>query len=288
MNKRIFKPTLSALCALLLFTSNSYAIKYFTVLVKISPKIAKTSYSQLMNKKTSIYDKNKKKTYKVKLNPLVKGTYKSFFSNIWKKSPVNIFEVQTPHFTLALGGEVITKNGKQYVRSNDGKTTVSLSKATTTVKNAINKHIKYYKNKFGKNNYKSKIGANLKNGVKFLYDPKNKTAKNVFVVQELSFGKPGKKHRLYTLGTTIIKELKKIGLNPKYPGFRPHVSIVNIFSPNPNIINKLKNLEKNKKSGLSKIFKKVSGTSNRFGIKEIVISVGTLKKSKDIKTYNLK
>lgn len=287
MKKLFFKQFLLS-CTLLLFSSNIFAIDYFTILVKIKPEVAKKSYNKLTKKYVTITDLNTNQSYLTNLENLLNVTYKRFYPSIW--SQVNIFEITEPHFTLAAAGTVIQRGNNEYVRSNDGKTEVLLQTAIDTVENAINNNTQYYKNKFGQK-YESRIGFNLKQGAEFLYDPTNTTAANVFVVQKLSFGKPGVNHRLYTLGTEIISELAKIGLNPKFHGFKPHVSLANLASSS-DMINKLKDLEKNPQSGLAKLFALVSKTkkspTDRHYFSEIFISKGTLKKSTKLASFDLK
>jgi len=257
----------------------------FTVLMNLNSKDRKrveVSYKALMqNKKCLKYKKNK-----VNFPTLVNSTYKSFYKKIWGNNNVSIYQVKQSHFTLATAGTV--KNGM--VHSFDGRKVVSLKDAKKAVRTAINDHVKFYKNKFNKK-YVPEIGANLQDGAHFLYDPKKTTAKNVFVVQKLSFGYPGKNHRLYQLGMAIKNALTKIGLKPRYPGFEPHVSLANVFCPEYKVINKLKSLEKKLNTTISKIFKSVPGTKTigpRFSLGKVEISVGTLKSSKTIGKYNFK
>lgn len=262
----------------------------FIVTAKINPKVIKRAYKKLNDKKVNIKDKLSGKTYKnVDLDDLIRNKYREFFPKTWGTSYVKVYEQTEPHFTLAEAGNIISKNGKNYVQSYDGKTEVELKDAINAVKKAINEHKAEYKKLKGQQ-YKPEIGYNLLEGAKFLYDPKAPSKSNIWIVQELSFGQVGKHHRLYELGKAIQKELKNIGLEPKYyPAFKPHVSIANLdASKNTQIIDKLKDLEKNEKSALHKIFKSVPSTRTknhkRRYFSEIEVSAG--KGMKPLAIYN--
>lgn len=286
MIKLYFK---SFLLLIIFFSINLFSIDYFTVLIKIKPIAIQESFNKLTKKYIKIKDLRTNQLYLANLESLLNATYKRFYPSVW--SYIKIHEITDAHFAIAQAGTIIKRGIKEYVRSLDGKIEVPLQIAIETVEKALNKNTMLYKNKFGKN-YKNKIWFNLEPNLEFAYDHKNKNEKNIFITQRISFEKLGEKHRLYTLGVEIISELTKIGLKPKNDPLTPYINLANLSAQDCKIINKLKDLRLNKKSGISKILSSALQTkkslSNKHYFNKILISKGSLKNNVIIKKYNLK
>ena len=324
MRKLLFKPFLQKhflakhflakifiAITLLFCTFSLKATEYFTVQAKIKPIVAQKSFNQLTNKYIKIKDLRTDNLYLTKLESLLNTTYERFYPSVW--SYVRIYDKTEPNFMLTQAGIIIQRrknNGpvRQYVRSFDGKIEVPLQTAIDAVERAIQNEAKKQIQKHEEKNTTSqtdkshknrpslnKIRFNLRHGAELLYDPAdpaNTKAKNVLVVQNISLGKLGTSHRLYTLEKEIISELSKLGLKPKNTEFWPHINLANLVSKDCKIINKLKELSKNKKSGISKILNSVfrikSLPSCYLNFDKIIITKGSLKNSKTLKTLDIK
>ncbi|KKP28490.1 MAG: hypothetical protein UR12_C0018G0013 [candidate division TM6 bacterium GW2011_GWF2_30_66] len=287
--KKMFLKTQLFLCSLLFCTTNLFSVEYFTVLVKIKPMVIQTSFNKLTKKYIKIKDLRTNKLYLANLESLLNATYKRFYPSTW--SYVKINQTTDSNFTIVKAGKIIKRGNKEYVRSLDGKIEVPLQIAIEAVEKAININTKYYKNKLGKN-YKNKIWFNLKPDLELLYDPEDKNTKNTFIAQRISFEKLGENHRLYTLGTEVINELAKIGLKPKNNSLKPYISLAKLSAQDCKIINKLKDLEKDKNSGISKILNYACKTKNSQNFTnyfdKILISKSTLSNNTIIKTLGIK
>jgi len=289
MSKVYFKSFLTVLLAVSL-SAQLAAKETLAIIAPVSRTIHNYSYNALTNNTTSVRALKTGRLYNnLKLFPLMNGAYRNFYKNQWNTTKLAIEKVTRPHITFGIIGKV---QGNHVIADsiNGGTARIRLSKVQKAVQRGLYKYRQNQKTIINRKTKRAhgKVFLRLKGKAEFLYQ--NMGTKNVFAVQYVISGHKnaqGKSGKLDSLAKYMRSALRKIGIKFKY-GFKPHVSIAKIWSPNATIIDKLKNLSKNQTSGLSKIFNQVRG-SKSFHVNTILLNKYDPKNDVDdsIGTYNL-